>query len=290
MRYWIIALWCTLGVTALLAPCLRAQQGGASPVPQPSSASSITDGELFLPPMADQSEPADRIRYGGSEIDFGLALPLAVYTSEGRNSGWQIGFLGGIVAGFGSERTTLFLKSADFHAGIPISFRKGKWSARFQFYHVSSHLGGDYQTLSGFQDFHYSREEIQALVAYDLPHHVRIYGGPRVLVRTYPQLGRWTFQAGTEWFPPSLSGHYWKFYLADDFQTRQEVAWQTNISVEPGIQWTTRKGEPVARVEAWFYSGQEPFGELYARRERVVGAQVIFTLQPALKSIILHRH
>ncbi|MGH9375219.1 MAG: DUF1207 domain-containing protein [Terriglobia bacterium] len=284
-RYWVIAFCCALATMAFSGR-LMAQQTG----PAASSSASIVDDELFVPPMADQSEPADRIRYGGSEIDFGLALPLTVYTSEGQDSGWQIGFLGGIVAGFGSERTTLYLKSADFHAGIPISFRKGKWSARFQFYHVSSHLGGDYQNLSGFQDFHYSREEIQGLVAYDLPHHVRIYGGPRVLVRTYPSVGRWTFQAGTEWFPPSLSGHYWKLYLADDFQTRQEVKWQTNISIEPGIQWTTRKGEPITRLEAWFYSGQEPFGELYTRRERVLGAQVIFTLKPALKSIVLHRH
>ncbi len=290
MRCWIIAVWCAISVIALLAPCLKAQQSSANSVPASSSTSNTTDDVLFQPPMADQTEPADRVRYGGSEIDFGLALPLAVYTSLGQNSGWQIGFLGGIVAGFGSERTTLYLKSADFHAGIPVSFRKGKWSARFEFYHVSSHLGGDYQNLTGFQAFHYSREEVQALVAYDLPHHLRIYGGPRVLVRTYPQVGRWTFQAGSEWFPPSLSGHHWKFYLADDFQTRQEVAWQTNISVEPGIQWTTGKGEPVARLEGWFYSGQEPFGELYTRRERVVGAQVIFTLEPALKSIILHRH
>jgi len=289
MRYWIIAALCVLGV-AVFAPRGRAQQNGVSPAPASSSTSGITDDELFLPPMADQSEPADRIRYGGSEIDFGLALPLAVYTSESKNSGWQIEFLGGIVAGFGSERTTLYLKSADFHAGIPVSFRKGKWSARFQFYHVSSHLGGDYQNLSGFQAFHYSREEMEALVAYDLPHHVRIYGGPRVLVRTYPRVGRWTFQAGSEWLPPALSGRHWKFYLADDFQTRQEVAWQTNISVEPGIQWTTREGEPVARVEGWFYSGQEPFGELYTRRERVAGLQMIFTLKPALKSIILRRH
>lgn len=285
---WATAIACSLAALAFAAR-LRAQQTGTNPGPA-RSAAGIADDQMFPPPMADQTEPASRVRYGGSEIDFGLALPLTVYTSESRTSGWQIGFLGGIVAGFGSERTTLYLKSADFHAGIPVSFRKGKWSARLQFYHVSSHLGGDYQNISGFQDFHYSREELEGLVAYDLPHHIRVYGGPRVLVRTYPRVGRWTFQAGSEWFPPSLSGHIWKLYLADDFQTREEVDWQTNVSIEPGIQWTTRAGEPVARIEAWFYSGQEPFGELYTRRERLLGAQFIFTLNPAIKSLITHRH
>lgn len=290
MRYRVAAFCFVLAISSILSPRLKARQDGGQPATAANKPNSTAYDEIFRPPMADQSEPADRIRYGDSEIDFGLALPLAVYTSEGQNSGWQVGFLAGIVAGFGSERTTLYLKSADFHAGIPISFRKGKWSGRFEFYHVSSHLGGDYENLTGFQPFHYSREVIQTLVAYDLPYHVRIYGGPCMLVRTYPKLGRWTFQAGTEWFPPSLSGAHWKFYLVGDFQTRQEVAWQTNISVEPGIQWTTRKGDPVARVEGWFYSGQDPFGELFARRERLVGAQVIFTLEPALKSIVLHRH
>lgn len=274
---------------ALLLAAARLPLLGQQPTGGSGSADLSSD-QIFRPPMADPFEPASLIRYGGSNLDFGLALPLAVYTSESKTSDWQVGFLGGIAARFGSERTTLYLESADFHAGIPFTFRKGKWSGRAEFYHVSSHLGGDYASLSGFQPFHYSREALQGLLAYDAPHHLRIYGGPTLLVRTYPRVGRWTMQAGTEWFPARLSGDHWKVYLADDFQTRGEVAWQTNISVEPGVQWTTRKGEPVARMEAWFYCGQDPFGELFRERERVVGAQLIFTLEPALKSIITHRH
>lgn len=266
---------------------LVAQQPAAA---QSGTATDYSGDQIFRSPMADPFEPASRIRFGGGNLDFGLALPLAVYTSESATSAWQVGFLGGITARFGSERTTLYLKSADFHAGIPLSFRRGKWSARAQFYHVSSHLGGDYENLSGFQPFHYSREALQGLVAYDAPHNLRIYGGPTLLVRTYPRVGRWAIQAGTEWFPHSLSGRRWHAYLADDFQTRGEVKWQTTISVEPGIQFTTRKGEPVARLEAWFYSGQAPFGELYREREREAGAQFIFTLEPAIKSLITRRH
>jgi hypothetical protein len=250
----------------------------------------LSTDQIFRPPIADPFEPASLIRYGGKNLDFGLALPLGVYTSESQNLDWQIGFLGGIVAEFGSEKATLYLKAADFHAGLPISFRKGKWSARIEFYHISSHLGADYENLTGFQAFHYSREALQALAAYDAPHHVRIYVGPTLLVRTYPHVGRWTFQAGTEWFPQFLSSRRWHFYLADDFQTCGEVAWQTNISIAPGVQWTTRKGEPIARFEGWFYSGQEPFGELFQQREHVAGAQLIFTLEPVVKSLVVRRH
>lgn len=281
-----LVLCCAL---ALLIGAARSSLLAQQPANNSANAD-LTSDQIFRSPMADPFEPASRIRYGGGNLDFGLALPLAVYTSESKTSDWQVGFLGGIVARFGSERTTLYLKSGDFHAGIPFSFRKGKWSGRAEFYHVSSHLGGDYENLSGFQPFHYSREAVQGLLSYDAPHHLRVYGGPTILVRTYPKVGRWTMQAGTEWFPPSLSGNHWKLYLADDFQTRGEVAWQTSISVEPGVQWTTRNGQPVARVEAWFYSGQDPFGELFRERERVVGAQIIFTLEPALKSLITHRH
>jgi Protein of unknown function (DUF1207) len=246
--------------------------------------------EIFRPPMADQTEPADRVRYGGSELDFGLALPLEVYTSESAASAWQIGFLGGITAGFASSKTTLQLKAADFHAGITFGYRKGKWSDRVQFYHISSHLGSDYAGNITLPPFHYSREELQDVASYDLSKQFRIYGGPRFLVRTFPHVGRWTFQAGSEWFPEELATPHFHFYFADDFQTRQEVAWQTNISVEPGVQFTTRKGQPVARAEAWFYSGQEPFGQLYYLRERMLGAQFIFTLGPEIKSLVTRRH
>jgi hypothetical protein len=279
-----------LGSLALLAVLITtpalAQQSNNSP----NSGIGLTSDQIFRPPIADPFEPASLIRYGGSSLDIGLALPFPVYTSESQGSAWQIGFLGGIIARFGSERTTLYLKAADFHAGIPFAFRRHKWSGRVQFYHISSHLGADYESLTGFQPFHYSREALQALAAYDAPHHLRVYGGPTFLVRTYPHIGRWTLQAGTEWFPQALSRPRWHFYLADDFQTREEVGWRPNISVTPGVQWTTRKGEPIARFEGWFYSGQEPFGELFKQRERVAGAQLIFTLEPALKSIITHTH
>lgn len=275
-----------LGIATFNLPVYAQQSAGVSS----SKSADLASDQIFRPPLADPFEPASLVRYAGSNLDFGLALPFAVYTSESTSSAWQIGFLGGISARFGSERTTLYLKAADFHAGIPVSFRKGRWSARVEFYHVSSHLGGDYESLSGFQPFHYSREALQGLVSYDASRHFRIYGGPTLLVRTYPNVGRWAVQAGTEWFPASLAGKRWKFYLADDFQTRGEVAWQTNISVAPGVQFITRKGEPVARVEGWFYSGQDPYGELFREREEVVGAQFVFTLEPALKSLITHRH
>jgi Protein of unknown function (DUF1207) len=276
---------CALVVLVISTSALT-QQSNSSP----NSGLGLTSDQIFRPPLADPFEPASLVRYGGTSLDFGLALPFPVYTSESQGFDWQVGFLGGIVARFGSERTTLYLKSADFHAGIPLSFRKGKWSGRVQFYHISSHLGGDYQNLTGFQPFHYSREALQALAAYDAAHHLRIYGGPTFLVRTYPHVGRWMLQAGTEWFPQALSTGRSHFYLADDFQTREEVGWRPNISVTPGVQWTTRKGEPIARFEAWFYSGQDPFGELFQQRERVVGVQLIFTLEPALKSVVTHTH
>jgi hypothetical protein len=284
-------LWRLAGLLALVIAAANSRSFAQQPGDNSGGADpDLTSALIFRPPMADPFEPASLIRYGGNSLDFGLSLPLTVYTDESKRSEWQIGFLGGIVARFGSERTTLYLKAADFHAGIPFSFRKGRFSTRIQFYHVSSHLGADYENLSGFQPFHYSREALQALAAYDAPHHVRIYGGPTLLVRTYPHVGRWAFQAGTEWFPQRLSGRHWHAYLADDFQTRGEVDWQGSISVTPGVQLTTSHEEPVARFEAWIYSGQDPFGELFQGREHVIGVQLVFTLDPAIKSLITHRH
>jgi Protein of unknown function (DUF1207) len=287
------AIMCVIRPSLLTASALLVLVMSAPAFAQQSTSDTglgLASDQIFRPPMADPFEPASLVRYGGTSLDFGLALPFEVYTSESQGSDWQIGFLGGIAARFGSERTTLYLKAADFHAGIPFAFRKHNWSGRIQFYHVSSHLGADYEQLSGFQPFHYSREALQGLLAYDAPHHLRIYGGTTFLVRTYPHIGRWTLQAGTEWFPQAFSTRRSHFYLADDFQTREEVGWRANISVTPGVQWTTHKGEPIARIEAWFYSGQDPFGELFQQRERVVGAQLIFTLEPALKSVVTHTH
>jgi hypothetical protein len=270
---------------AALAPRLEAQTASlhspdSEPVPR----------DIFLAPLASPTEPANMLRLtGDGQIDFGLAQPFGLFKSESAGSSWAIALRPGIVARFKVRGSQLLLKAADFHIGIPFSFRRGNWSTRVEFFHVSSHRGADFASEYPARSFNYSREVLQALVAYGKAGHWRIYAGPSVLVHTIPALGRMSFEAGSEWYPKSLARTHARFYLAEDFETRQEVGWKVNTSIQPGILFTNRRAEPVARVAGWFYRGQVPLGQFYRERETLGGVQLILELRPAIGSLITHR-
>lgn len=250
---------------------------------------SLQAGEVFAPLLASPTEPASLLRYpGDSEMDFGLAVPFALYTAEGKNSSWQVGLWPGIAARFQKRATQLELEAADFRLGVPVAYKKGTWAARVELFHVSSHRGEDF--APGMPPaFSYSREAVQALVAYGRPDHWRVYAGPTMLLRTHPAVGRWAFQAGTEWFPRKLASRRARFYLAEDAVTPEEVRWHANLSVQPGVLFTTAEGKPVARLAGWFYHGEAPFGQLFLMRQTRVGVQLVLELRPAIRSLVTRR-
>jgi len=258
---------------------------------QPSEQDSAVGRELFPSPLASPTEPASLFRFAGNgQFDFGLSQPFTVYSAEGKGTNWQIGLRPGIITRFQTRDTQLLLKAADFRLGIPIAFRRGNWSARVELYHVSSHRGADFDAANPATRSSYSREVLQTLVAYGRPGRWRIYAGPSVTLRTRPSaLGRMSFQAGSEWFPKSLAFSHARLYLADDFETRQEVGWQMNYSIQPGTLFTTSKGEPIARLAGWFYRGQAPFGQFYRQRETIGGFQFVLELRPAIHSLVTRR-
>lgn len=270
------------GVVTLALP-LAAQTVGNGPEPLPGKPAY----EIFQAPLASLTEPASVLRYAGdSQMDFGLAQPFALYTLEGKGSAWQVGLRPGILTRFEVRDAQLVLKAADFRLGLPLAFRKGKWSARVELFHSSSHRGADFVSAHPAPSFTYSREAVQALVAYDMAGHWRIYAGPTVVLRSHPGVGRASLQAGAEWFPQAVSRPRARFYLAGDFETRQEVGWHSNLSVQPGVLFVTRRGEPVGRLAGCFYRGQLPFGQFFRERETRVGVQLVVELRHTIKSLV----
>ena len=277
-------------VVVALLPGLNAQTDEKASGKSPEPAAPEEVKEVFRAPLASATEPANVFRYSGNaQIDFGLTLPFALYTDEGKSTTWQVGVQPGIMARFDINGRQWLLKCADFYIGLPLAYRHGKWSARIEFYHLSSHRGGDFEKQYSSPGFVYGREAIQALVAYDAPGNVRIYLGPTILVHTVPDVGHTSFQFGSEWFPKRLQRGRFRFYVAGDLETRQETDGKVNFSLQPGLQITTPKGTPIMRLAGWFYTGQVPFGNFYQEREKVGGFQVILELKPSLKSVFTRK-
>jgi hypothetical protein len=221
-------------------------------------------------------------------MDFGLALPLVLYSVDEQKSSWELGLRPGFLSRFLALENQLALEAADFRLGIFLAHRKGNWSARAEVFHLSSHRGLDL-TDSDTPRFSYSREAVQTLVAYGRSGRWRVYAGPTAVLRTHPSLGRWTLQAGMEYYPKMLSRPHSRLYLAGDVQSREEIHWNPNISLEPGILFTTSDGEPVVRLGGWLYRGQVPFGQFFEEKENQAGVQLTVELRPSTKPFRGHR-
>ena len=247
--------------------------GAQTPDSESRSQANRCAKEIFHAPLANPSEPANMFRYAGDgQVDFGLTQPFTLYTLEGKTTSWQVGLRPAIASRFQVRDPQLLLKAADLHLGIPVTVRKGKWAARVELFHLSSHRGADFAASRAAPNFTYSREVVQVLLAYGDPDRWRLYAGPAVTLHTRSSgLGRLSFQAGSEWFPKSLVRPHWRFYFAEDFATQQETGWRVNYSVQPGALFTTHGGEHVARLGAWFSSGQTPFGQFFRERETLGG-------------------
>lgn len=76
---------------------------------------------------------------------------------------------------------------------------------------------------------------------------------------------------------------------AEDAVAPEEVRWHANVSMQPGVLFTTADGKPVARLAGWFYHGEAPFGQLFRERETRAGAELVLELRPAIRSLVTRR-
>jgi len=84
-----------------------------------------------------------RSNRNGFEVD---ARHSPIAPSKGE--GWQLGVAGTIFSQFNLDAPSKDLINTDFRIGIPLSYKRGPFSARASIYHQSSHLGDEF-ILSG---------------------------------------------------------------------------------------------------------------------------------------------
>ena len=125
----------------------------------------LPDADLFRPILADQREPrfyADyrRVHFRFSNADAlaegrGQDISAAMVAFGGEFGIWglrqrrgcdglQVGLFGVVFSQFNLSATSFDLLNSDYLVGPMLTYRTGPWSARFRFYHQSSHLGDEF--------------------------------------------------------------------------------------------------------------------------------------------------
>jgi hypothetical protein len=163
------------------------------------------------------------------------------------------------------------LTSADFRVGVPLTFRRGKWEGKFGYYHLSSHLGDEFQLANPAIDrINYVRDSLVLGFGLRPWRDLRLYGEVGYALYTDGGAKPWEFQFGAEYSsvePTCLRGSP---FVAANCHLRQENDFGGNVAIQTGWQWRGQTGH-LMRVGAQYFSGLSDQYQFFSHYEDQVG-------------------
>jgi hypothetical protein len=237
---------------------------------------------LFRPLIADPRQPQFSTRYhhyttttdtfNAASVSFGDYFPFAsgFLGSSGIS---QIGLQGAVFALFNLDSDSYDLINADYWIGVPVSYRKERWSFLGRLYHQSSHLGDEFLLGNpGVDRINLSYEDFEAFASYDWKRW-RFYTGGGYIFHSEPELEPWHGQGGVEYSWPDFFKRL-NLVAAADFQAEQELDWRMNRSYQLGVAFG--REERQVRLMLEHYRGFSPNGQFYRDRLRYSGVGLYF--------------
>ncbi|MBN1589315.1 MAG: DUF1207 domain-containing protein [Pirellulales bacterium] len=163
------------------------------------------------------------------------------------------------------------LISTDFRYGFGLSQRRGSWESKQAFYHLSSHLGDEYQlTHPELNRINFSRFVIVLGGAFYPLDNVRVYGEAGYSFYCDGGTKPWEFQFGVDYSPLNPSGPWGAPFFAVNGHLRQEVDFGGNFTLQTGWQWRGATGR-LARVGFHYFNGQSDQYQFFREHEQQVG-------------------
>ncbi len=153
----------------------------------------------------------------------------------GPDREYSLSVRGLMTSRFNAGRDNFPQYNTDFIAGLAGGYRTGDHAFELLFYHQSSHLGDEILDWSERSRIDYARETVRLLWGWDVLPNVRLYAGPSVHVRAWPQdlRGRLVLQGGVEYRFDVLGQ---PMYAALDVQAREATEWNVNVAGQVGIE------------------------------------------------------
>jgi hypothetical protein len=166
------------------------------------------------------------------------------------------------------------LVSADFRAGVPLTYGEGPWRSKLAYYHLSSHLGDEFLLKNPtVTRYNYSRDVIVLGQSYYLTPDWRTYGEAGWAF--YSDVGgEWEFQFGLDYSPIADWGFRGSPFAAINGHLREELSFGGNVVVQLGWQWRQAASGHLFRVGLEYFNGKSDQFEFFNRYENKVGLAV----------------
>lgn len=268
------------------APAIAAAQTDSKPA---SRYEWFPVGGGFRSPVADPAEPRvymSRLTMKRDAGEFsaaraGIGYNFGVLRRQGQrpDDGWQLGAFGSIDSLFNLDLPGDALVNTDYRLGLPLTWRRGSFSARARMYHQSSHLG-DELILGGNapRRIELSFETVDFLAAWQ-------YGGWRAYAG-----GAYVWRSSTTAFDKGGAGHAGFDYVGSrgilfggrltggiDVKWLEQADWRPGVSAKLGLMVgrysPDRRGFTIF-LEA--YDGFAPFGQFFVEDVKYSGVTLQF--------------
>jgi len=160
--------------------------------------------------------------------------------------------------------------AVDFRAGVPLTYGIGDTQFKFAYYHLSSHLGDEFQLKNpAFERLNFARDVL--VFGYS------VY--PMDDLRFYAEAGwafyslandPWEFQFGIDYAPHEPTGLWGAPFAAVNTHLRQEHNYSGNVTVQAGWAWRGDEDGHLLRMGVhYFYGKSNHFSFAYLDEEQL---------------------
>jgi len=191
-----------------------------------------------------------------------------------RPEGWQLDVEG---AAFLRQNWThnLDVDAVDFRIGVPLTWRRGDWAAKFGYYHISSHVGDEFLLRNpGFVRRNFVRDALLFGVSHNITPDWLIYGEVGYAVHTDGGAEPWEFQFGVEYSPVERTGFKGSPFFAINGHLREEFNFGGGLNVLFGWQWRSSVTDHVLRIGGQYFNGKSLQYSFFNRHEQLIGVGI----------------
>jgi hypothetical protein len=207
------------------------------------------------------------------DITLGGRAALLRYGTYGpyRPEGWELG-----IEGAASPRLDLEnnedLVSADFRAGVPLTYGSGPFQVKLAGYHLSSHLGDEYLLRHPeYPRINYSRNALVLGGSYYATDDLRLYAEAEWAFYTDGGSAPWAFQFGIDYSPVHATGSCCGSpFFALNGQIREELDYGGSFTTQAGWQWRGPSSR-LLRVGVQYFVGKSDQYEFFCMNEQKIG-------------------
>lgn len=148
------------------------------------------------------------------------------------------------------------LEASDFRFGIPLTWSRGPYEAKFAYYHISDHIGDEFlERVPGSVRRNYSRDSMVLGGGYYPHDDIRLYAEIEYGFFVYGGAEPWAIQFGAEYSPIARNGIFGTPFAALNIHLREELDWNGSVNSQLGWQWRSEENNHIFRMGLQARSG-----------------------------------